>query len=144
MFTLRGVSYCGKSTKVKDLAAWISTNYPKVINTGVNLMAGDIHGVLQIGKLKIGFVSAGDDFSCIAVNDDLIATDPDIDIIINTCRTKGKTRQHLERNYNFSTGWLVRNIYVQKINPSNPTLEASRDALIMDELKTWLTGLEKL
>ncbi|MNK34415.1 hypothetical protein D3C87_529210 [compost metagenome] len=144
MFTLRGVSGCGKSTKVKDLASWVLSNYPHTINHGVNLTLGDIVGVLQINKLKIGFVSCGDDYNCIIHNDNLVVQHPDLDILVNACRTKGITRQHLEQNYNFPNGWLVKNIYVQRFYPSNPQLETSRDLLIINELKAWLTGLEKL
>jgi len=143
MFTLRGVSNCGKSAKVKDLASWVLVNYPHSINHGVILAHGDIVGVLQINKLKIGFVSSGDDYNCIICNDSLLNQFPDIDVLVNTSRTKGVTRQHLEHHYNYSTGWLVKNIYVERFYPSNPTLESRRDVFISDELRSWLTGLEK-
>lgn len=144
MFTLRGVSGCGKSTKVKGIAAWVLSNYPHAINYGMDLTKGDIKGILEINKLKIGFVSAGDDLSCVLGNDDLVSNYPDIDILINTSRTRQSTRRHLNHKYNFSTGWLVKNIYVEKFNPSSSQLEMTRDLLIMSELKSWLTGLEKL
>ncbi len=144
MFTLRGVSNCGKSSKVKDIANWILANYPHAINHGIVVTTGDIKGVLEINKLKIGFVSAGDDYTCVQGNDDLLISFPDIDIIVNTCRTKGITRSHLNTTYNSSTGWLVRNIHVAKFQPSNPALEHIRDVQIIDELQSWLTGLEKI
>ncbi|WP_333660974.1 hypothetical protein [Chishuiella changwenlii] len=145
MFTLRGVSNCGKSSKVKDIADWIINTYPQHINinNSINLNKGDIKGILQINNLKIGFNSSGDDISCVLNNDDLLNNYPDIDILINSSRTKGATRNHLEKNYNYSTGWLVKYIYVQKFNPSNLNQEQTRDNLILDELKSWLIGLEK-
>lgn len=138
MFTLRGVSECGKSTKVKDIATWILANYPHTINHGVDLTLDDIIGVLEVHKLKIGFLSTGDDYSCIICNDDLLDKYPDLDILVNTSRTKGATRQHLEHGFNYKTGWLVKNLYVEKFYPSNPSLEGKRDALILDELKSGL------
>ena len=144
MFTLRGVSHCGKSSKVKDIANWILANYPHAINHGIDFTKGDILGILQINKLKIGFVSAGDDLDCVLGNDSILEIDGTIDIIVNTCRTKGVSRKHLADNYNFSTGWLIKNIFVTKYDPPNPSLESIRDLKIMEELKSWLTGLEKL
>ena len=143
MITLRGVSQCGKSAKVKAIADWILVNYPSVINHGIDLRNSDIYGVLEINKFKIALVSAGDDLSCVMESDSLIKKYSDIDFIINTCRTRGITRKHLQNNYNFSTGWLVRNIFVERFNPTNNILEAFRDSQIMAELKAWLTGLEK-
>lgn len=145
MFTLRGVSNCGKSTKIKDIAQWIMQKYPHCININnkVDLTNGDILGVLQINTLKIGFNSAGDDRRCVLLIDDLLNQYPDIDILINSSRTKGITRQHLEQNYNKNTGWLVQNVFVEKFYPSSPTLESIRDNQILQELKSWLTGLEK-
>ncbi len=143
MFTLKGVDECGKSSKIKDFATWIITNYTH-INHGIDLTKGDIFGVLEINKLKIGFVSAGDNLAEIIKNDTLLTKFPDVDILINTCRTKGKARRHLKNNYNSSTNWLVKYINVEKFNPSNSVLEHTRDIRILTELKTWITGLEKL
>lgn len=144
MFTLRGAGGCGKSTKIKQLAAWILANYPHIINHDVDLTKGDIVGVLELGKLKIGFVSTGDDFNCVLHNDHLLNKHPDLDILVNTSRTRGPSRDYIEHNYNYSTGWLVKNIYVEKFYLSNPVKEIARDKVIFDELVSWLTGLEKL
>lgn len=113
------------------------------MNNEVDLTNGDILGVLQINTLKIGFNSAGDDRRCALLNDDLLNQYPDIDILINSSRTKSITRRHLEQNYNKNTGWLVQNIFVEKFYPSNPVLELMRDNQIIQELQSWLTGLEK-
>ena len=143
MFTLKGVDECGKSSKIKDLANWIITNYTH-INHGIDLTKADVYGVLEINKLKIGFVSAGDNLAEVKRNDDLLTKFPDVDILINACRTRGKGRKHLLNNYNYSTNWLVKYIYVEKFNPSNTALEHTRDIRILTELKTWITGLEKI
>lgn len=152
IFTLRGVSNTGKSTKVKILADWISVNY-SVVNHGIDFSKHDIFGVLQIKKLKIGFIGAGDDLNQIKQIEKLLAQHTingdnekncDVDIIVNTCRTKGAGRRYLQNNFNYHKGWLVKNIFVEKIHPSSASLEAMRDSRILDELKTWITGLEKL
>ncbi|WP_417430296.1 hypothetical protein [Halpernia sp.] len=151
LFTLRGVSNTGKSTKVKLIAEWININY-SAINHGIDFSKHDIIGVLQINKLKIGFVSAGDDLNQVKQIEKLLSlhkndeNNPgsDIDIIINTCRTKGAGRKYLENNFNHSKGWVSKNIFVERINPASTVLQAARDNRILDELKTWLTGVEKL
>lgn len=143
MFTLRGVSESGKSSKIRDIAIWILNNYPHATHN-INFALGDISGCIEINKLKIGLVAAGDDLECVSINGDLLQKIPDIDILINTSRTKGCTRNYLETNYNRSTGWLRVNIFVTHYSPTNPSLESIRDAQILDELKTWITGLEKI
>ncbi len=144
MFTLRGVSKSGKSDKVKRIADHIISNYPTVINFGIDTSKGDIHGVLQMKKFKIGLVSAGDDFSCVSEIERLIKIHNDIDLVINTCRTKGITRKYLHDNYNYSSGWLVKNIYVERYDPFDSVSQGNRDIRILDELKSWIIGLEKL
>ena len=119
MFTLKGVDECGKSEKIKDLANWIITNYPHHINHGVNTANGDIFGVLEINKLKIGFVSAGDNLKEVLRNDELLDKFPDIDILINSCRTKGPSRTHFKNNYHYCTNWLTNFIIIQKFKPTN-------------------------
>lgn len=152
IFTLRGVSNTGKSTKVKVLAEWISVNY-SVINHGIDFSKHDILGVLQINKLKIGFIGAGDDLNQIRQIEKLFEQHTindnnekicDIDVIINTCRTKGAGSKYLQNNFNYNNGWLVKNIFVEKITPSSTSIQATRDSRILNELKAWITGLEKL
>lgn len=143
MFTLRGVGSCGKTTKIKEIAKWILSSYPHAENHGLNFNKKDVNGFIEVNKLKIGFVSAGDNLKEVSNNDILINKFPDIDIIINACRTRGKGRKYLEKNYNSDNGWLVKNIFVKKITPFNQSELDERDAAIIEELRGWLTGLEK-
>lgn len=151
IFTLIGVDNTGKTTKVKQLAEWVRNNY-SAVNQGINFSDHEIFGVLQVNKLKIGFISAGDNLGEVMKIEELFnehkdnnnENENDIDIIVNSCRTKGAGRKYLQSNFNRSTGWLPINIYVEKINPASPALQIVRDNEILVELKTWLTGLEKL
>ncbi|MFS4474363.1 hypothetical protein [Chryseobacterium sp. T20] len=144
MFTLRGVSNTGKTTKVKQIAQWVIDNYPITNPHNVDITKDEILGTLQINKLRIGFLSAGDDLAQVKKIEKLLEeNDDDIDIVINACRTRGAGRKYLEQNFNRKTGWLTTNIYVEKLNSLLINQIPARDAQIIDELKTWLTGLEK-
>ncbi len=143
IFTLRGVGGSGKTTNIKNIAAWIISNYT-VINHNIDLSRKDIFGVLEINKLKIGFVSSGDNLSEVLKNDELLKQFPDIDILVNACRTRGTGRRFLHSNYNFATGWLTKNIFVEKYPTKTDPYIATRDLRIHLELQTWLIGLEKL
>lgn len=151
MFTLRGVSNTGKTTKVKQIAEWIIDNYPVTNPHTIDTTKGEIVGVLEVNKLRIGFNSSGDDLAQVKKVEKLLANNKsedqnkdDIDIIINTCRTRGAGRKYLENNFNKKKGWVLTNIYIQKFKTSEMAEQSLRDSLIFDELKSWLTGLEKL
>ena len=143
MFTLKGVSSCGKSSKIKAIAEWIEDNYhPKVL--GIDFNDRDILGVLQVGKLKIGFVGAGDNEECVKGADKILQQYPDIDIIINCCRTRGKTYQYINSTYSYNNGWIGKYIDVEKFKANEVTKQQQRDNKIIEEIKSWLLGIEKL
>jgi len=155
IFILKGISGCGKTTKINTIADWIINTYtiPNTIGLDPTNYLIDTFGILTIGKLKIGINSAGDHENQVKKIDKLVElslsnnqdsdSNNDIDIIICACRTRGKGRKHITKNYNYSKGWLQKFINVEKFNPSNILLETNRDKRIFDELKTWLVGLEK-
>lgn len=150
MFTLRGVANTGKTTKVKQIAQWVIDNYPVSMPHSIDLKKGEILGVLQVNKLRIGFISAGDDLNQVKKVEQLLSGNKredegeDIDIIINACRTRGAGRRYLESHFNKKTGWLLTNIYIERFTASQLAKQVSRDSHIFDELKSWLTGLEKI
>lgn len=151
MFTLRGVANSGKTTKIKQIAQWVIDNYPVSIPHNIDVSKGDILGILQVNKLRIGFVSAGDDLEQVKRLEQLLShgngednSENSIDIIVNACRTRGAGRKYLQTNFNRKTGWLTTNIYVEKFAKTQITQQIVRDAALIDELKSWLTGLEKL
>ncbi|HAO06427.1 MULTISPECIES: hypothetical protein [Chryseobacterium] len=141
MFTLRGVSKTGKTTKVKLIAEWISNNY---LNKEFDLKKGDICTVFEVDNLYIAFVSAGDDINQVKKINNLLKEYENIDIVINACRTRGAGRKYLEGNFNKEKGWLVKNIFVKKLGKEMIEEQEIRDSKILEELKTWLTGVKKL
>lgn len=143
MFTLRGASSCGKSSKIKAIAEWIRDNYSPIV-LGINFNDLDILGVLQVGKLKIGFVGAGDNEECVKGADEILQQYPDIDIIINCCRTKGETYQYINSTYSYNNGWIGKDIYVEKFDANDNKRQKQRDDKIIEEIKSWLLGIEKL
>jgi|GEM_PF-747212 len=151
MFTLRGVSNTGKTTKVKQIAQWVINNYAVTKPHNIDTTKGEILGILEVNKLRIGFISAGDDLAQVKKVEKLLSDNKNeddskdtLDIIINACRTRGAGRRYLESNFNRNTGWVLTNIYVERFTATQITQQASRDTQIFDELKSWLTGLEKL
>lgn len=143
MFTLRGKDRCGKTSKVRGIAQWILHTYPQAILYDIDFNQTEIWGIIEIGKLKIGFNSAGDTEELVQWADDLLKKYPNIDIMLNTCRTKGAGYQYIENTYNYANGWLGTYIGVEKLTNPNSPLVAQRDARIYSEIITWLIGIEK-
>ncbi|MFK8274965.1 hypothetical protein ACI76Y_04695 [Capnocytophaga cynodegmi] len=143
MFTLKGASCSGKSTKIKEIAKWIQENYSAINIDKIDFDSNeDILGILQVNNLKIGFVSAGDNLDCVKGADTLLQKDEDIDIILNCCRSRGETYQYINSNYSYQKGWIGKYIYVNRFNEIQKQRE--RDKRVIEELKCWLMGLEKI
>lgn len=147
IFILKGGNDCGKTTKINLVAEWIIKTYsiPNTIGLDITNYEKDTLGVLTIGKLKIGINSAGDTESEVKRIDRLMKmTDEYLDIIICACRTRGKGRKYIIDNYNYPKGWLQKFINIEKFPKTDIANQTARDIRKMIELKTWLTGLEKL
>lgn len=123
-------------------------DYKNIFNSSIGLDITNYEmntwEILTIGKLKIGINSAGDNETEILKVDKLVNQFPDVDIILCTCRTKGITYQHLYKNYNRNKDWLDTYLYVEQYVKSNTVSQNIRDTRIIDELQTWLIGLEKI
>ena len=150
IFILKGKSETGKTTKINQIVEWIISNYGCMNTVGFNSnnFKIDTYGVLTIKKLTIGINSSGDTELDVKRIDNLKVEETELintpDIIICSCRTKGKGRKHLIDNYNPSTGWLRVFINVEDYNKLDLKNQNYRDIRIIEELKSWLTGLEKL
>ena len=147
IFILKGKSETGKTTKINKTAEWIINNYgcPNTIGLNTSNYLKDTHGILTINKLSIGFNSSGDNEWEVKKIDNLnLADENRPDIIICSCRTKGKGRRYINDNYNHLTGWLKVFINVEEYSNSDLIKQTTRDTRIFDESKTWLIGLEKL
>lgn len=143
MFTLRGKSDCGKTSKVKGIAQWLLFTYPHAIDFDIDFSQQEIWGMIQINNLQIGFVSAGDTLECVKGVTSLLKKYPDIDIIINTCRTKGAGYRYIETNFNYSRDWLGQYINIEKFADSNSSQVSQRDNKIYNEVIAWLIGIGK-
>ena len=149
IFILKGKSETGKTTKINQAAEWIIVNYgcSNTIGLDPTNLLKDSHGILTVNKLKIGINSYGDTESEVKKIDNLISKIPEHtsvpDIIICSCRTRGKGRKHIINNYNKSTGWLRVFINVEEFSKTDLKNQKLRDTRILDELKAWLIGLEK-
>tara|TARA_R110000868_G_scaffold396876_1_gene669269 strand:+ start:9604 stop:10062 length:459 start_codon:yes stop_codon:yes gene_type:complete len=149
IFVLKGKDGSGKTTKINTIADWIIKTYnvQNTIGLDVTNFQKDTFGILTIGKLKIGINSAGDNEGEVKKLDLLTEkheNELDVDIIICACRTKGKGRKYIVDNYNYSNGWLQKIINIDKFTSSDILSQNARDLRKIEELKTWLIGLEKI
>ncbi|TXD80701.1 hypothetical protein ESY86_20285 [Subsaximicrobium wynnwilliamsii] len=147
IFILKGKSETGKTTKINQIAEWIINNYGCANTIGLNTTnyLKDTHGILTVNKLTIGINSSGDNEWEVKKIDNLsLPNDERPDIILCTCRTKGKGRKHIRDNYNRTNGWLSVFIGVEEFPILDIKNQTTRDTRVIEELKTWLTGLEKL
>ena len=150
IFILKGKSETGKTTKVNQIAEWIISNYSCLNTIGfdpTNLLK-DTHGILTIKKMTIGINSSGDTETEVKKINNLKSNSSENnstpDIIICSCRTKGKGRRHIINNYNIANGWLSIFINVEEYQKTDLKNQNLRDVRIINELKSWLIGLEKL
>lgn len=153
IFILKGGDDTGKTTKINEIVDWILTNYTGSFSNIKRINTVDRYGVIQINKLAIGFNTAGDNedevkkidyLKGLLNNSDSNDGDNDLDIIICACRTKGKGRKYILNNYNYSNGWLQKFINIEKYAKADIASQTARDLRKIEELKTWLTGLEKI
>lgn len=149
IFVLKGGDDTGKTTKINQIIDWILTDYTITNSVSIPINSVDRYGIIQIDKLTIGFNTAGDnEYEVKKI--DLLKTllnennEPnDIDIIICACRTRGKGRQYINNNYNYPNGYLLKFINIEKFAKVDVANQTARDIRKIDELKTWLVGLEK-
>jgi len=153
IFILKGGDDTGKTTKINEIVDWILTNYTGATSNIKPINNVDRYGVIQINKLVIGFNTAGDNEGEVKKIDYLKGllnstertdNDNDLDIIICACRTRGKGRKYILNNYNYPNGWLQKFINIEKYAKADIASQIARDLRKMEELKTWLTGLEKI
>ena len=66
--------------------------------------------------------------------DKILQQYPDIDIIINCCRTKGETYQYINSTYSYNNGWIGKYIDVEKFDSNEVTKQQQRDDKINYEI----------
>jgi len=136
VFTLRGTSKCGKTTKIKKIAEWLLDNYfVEGDFTDIDFKRKDMYGIIEIQGLIFAFVGAGDSLDHVKKLNDLIIKHKDktIDIVVNSCHN-GRGREYIVSNYQ-DQGWDVTFIEVQKLkDPTQKEIE-NRDNPILEGLK---------
>lgn len=144
IFVLKGVSNTGKTTKINTIADWIINKYgiPNTIGLNQNNLKEDTLGIMIINNLTIGFNSSGDTLSEVKKIEKLKEEDYP-DIILCACRTRGKGLKFLKNTFNYSNGWLPVYLKIDEFSKVDIVNQSKRDLQILDDLQTWLIGLEK-
>ena len=57
---------------------------------------------------------------------------------------KKKGREYINDNYNYAKGWLIFFVDVEEYFKSDLYNKTLRNTRILNDLQTWLIGLEKL
>ncbi len=145
IFILKGNGDTGKTTKINQIAQWIIDEHgaKDTLDLEPDNLEADTHGVLQVGNLSIGIHSTGDDGEEVRGISKLKTEDGEApDIIICACRTKGSSYTYINE-FAKPKQWLKYFIEVEDCSATALVKQEKRDKRILDELKCWLTGLEK-
>jgi copper chaperone CopZ len=137
---VRGTANIGKTRIIYSIYDWVITTYcVKPITNAIWTVDGghEVRAVLEIGKLKIGIGSTGDNVEEVDQNLDEFFKH-NVDIIICACRTRGYSydtvRERL-RYPDYVTTWC---------QPEEISSEIStRVKIAIEEVKALLIGLSK-
>ena len=146
IFIVKGISNCGKSTIINQVIDWVLQNY-----TNQNTIQFepkkkpenefDRFGIIQINKLKIGFISEGDTYDHVKMRlkqfDEL-----NCDIIVCASRTRESSYKAVWEFLNLHN--LTRLTYLHRFIDVYFPANDAQTILAVKEIQTWLTGLEKL
>ncbi|KIX19892.1 hypothetical protein SY27_15275 [Flavobacterium sp. 316] len=138
---VKGVSNTGKTTIINEVIDWVIDNYTNTNTITLEWNGVDRFGLIQVGNFRIGFISEGDTYDHVKkrLNE---MHNLDCDVIVCACRT---------RLSSYSAVWEFINLYNASrltylhrfIDVSLPA-NITQTALTVEELETWLTGLEKI
>lgn len=120
---------------------WVLANYPNTNTITVEGNGIDRCGYIEVGRFRMGFISEGDSKNHVKKRLDELHL-LDCDVIVCASRT---------RLSSFSAVWEFINLhnsvrltylhrFIDILYPAN-TLQT---VLVVEELQTWLTGLEKI
>ena len=137
---VKGISDTGKSTIINQVIDWVLANYTNTNTITFEVNGFDRYGYIQVGQFRIGFISEGDTYKHVKLRLDELHL-LDCDVIVCACRT---------RLSSFSAVWEFINLhntvrlsylhrFIDVLFPAN----TPQTALVVEELQTWLTGLEK-
>ena len=86
----RGVSKAGKTTTIRWAFDYLITHFPEAVIEGRHTLKADVHAVVTVGGLAIGFESQGDPCSRQPESLDRFVA-RECDIIVCACRSRGDT-----------------------------------------------------
>lgn len=138
---IRGISDSGKSTIINQVIDWVLGNY---INTNTITFEGngvDRYGYIQVGSFKIGFISQGDTYEHAKLRLEELHL-LDCDVIVCASRTRLSSYSAVWEFINLHN--TVRLIYLHRFIDVLFPVNTPQTNIVVEELQTWLTGLEKL
>jgi Ni2+-binding GTPase involved in maturation of urease and hydrogenase len=144
---VKGNPGIGKSTILLAIYDWIKTTYtPLILHEEIyhkiandkSSPITDVFGIIQVGNLKIGLCSGGDDGHNVKnfIDESVKAN---CDIVVCACRRRGGTFNVIRANLtypNFVTDWCIP----ESISPSI----SIRVSVGIEEVKARLIGLPKI
>lgn len=138
---VKGISDAGKSTIINQVIDWVLGNYTNTNTITFEGNGGDRYGYIQVGRIRIGFISEGDTYEHVKLRLEELHL-LDCDVIVCASRTRlssySAVWEFINLHNTVRLSYLHRFIYVSF--PAN----TPQTNLVVEELQTWLTGLEKL
>lgn len=147
IFIVKGISNCGKSTIINLVIDWVLQNYPNNQNSiqfEPKILPEnefDRFGIIQVNKLKVGFVSEGDTYDHVKMRLALFH-ELNCDIIVCASRTRLSSYTAVWEFLNLHN--LTRLTYLHRFIDVYFPANDAQTILAVEEIQTWLTGLEKL
>jgi hypothetical protein len=138
---VKGVSNSGKTTIINEVIDWVIFNYTNTNTITIERNGVDRFGFIQVGNFRIGFISEGDTYDHVKMRLDEMHN-LNCDVIVCACRTRLSSYSAVWEFINLHNmgrlNYLHR--FIDVFLPANTT----QTAIKVEELQTWLTGLEKI
>lgn len=137
---LKGVSDAGKSTIINQVIDWVLANYT---NTNTITFEGnrvDRYGCIQVGLFRIGFISEGDTYEHVKLRLEELHL-LNCDVIVCACRKRLSSYSAIWEFINLHN--TARLTYLHRFIDVFFPANTPQTDLVVEELQTWLTGLEK-
>ena len=138
---VKGVSDSGKSTIINQVIDWVLTNYTNTNTITVEGNGVDRYGYIQVNHFRIGFISEGDTYEHVKMRLEELHL-LDCDVIVCASRTRLSSFTAVLEFTNLHNA--IRLIYLHRFINIFPPANTLQTDLVVEELQTWLTGLEKI
>ena len=141
LLIVKGVSDAGKSTIINQIIDWVLVNYININTITVEANGVDRYGYIQVGSFRIGFISEGDTYEHVKLRLEELHL-LDCDVIVCASRTRMSSFTAVWEFINLYN--VIRLTYLHRfINVFYP-VNTPQTNLVVEELQTWLTGLDKI